>query len=451
MPSVFIERKDKVFLDVLDLQNQGYTDIHFKGFHLTGGTESSNPLSTYFFGELDSNSNTGLDESLPIYHFSPKDEENNLGTLLIFLNASTLTLLNYSLLDSSLNIKLELTNKESKEKQDKAIIQREQKQHKEQLKPLSIAMLHPILEDNEMKCSHGGVVQLKSNLGKSITDKNIPFILETDLLYSSIVGCPNPPLSGGPCTQVALILPSARGLKKHNGDYPIMQSLVSSGVFSDKGVPLICIPKPNSYKINAPSPTHTKNIEKEALKAQIDPTPPTLNIITPFKDLEEYYLTPSTYEERESKDSLISSQANFYMPNNPIDIELKPLTQKQEDYQDLKDNSILESLLRELLIDYHLNSFSYRILTLRIAYTLYEYILIIPKSIPHFIHKLLKEQRNKEELSLGYGRFINLQRDYVRNIQNSTEQHYSNTLTLHIQGKILLCPSGMEKVRLEVG
>lgn len=165
-----------------------------------------------------------------------------------FTNTLSNTLLNYSLLDSSLNIKLELTNKESKEKQDKAIIQREQKQHKEQSKPLSTAMLHPILEDNEIKCPHGGVVQLKSNLGKSITDKNIPFILETDLLYSSIVGCPNPPISGGPCTQVALILPHSRGLKKHNEDYPIMQDLVSSGVFSDKGVPLICIPKANSYK-----------------------------------------------------------------------------------------------------------------------------------------------------------------------------------------------------------
>ncbi len=165
-----------------------------------------------------------------------------------FTNTLSNTFLNYSLIDSSLNIKLELTNKESKEKQDKATMQREQKQHKEQLKPLSTAMLHPILEDNEIKCSHGGVVQLKSNLGKSIQDKNIPFILETDLLYSSIVGCPNPPISGGPCTQVALILPSSRGLKKHNGDYPIMQDLVSSGVFSDKGVPLICIPKPNSYK-----------------------------------------------------------------------------------------------------------------------------------------------------------------------------------------------------------
>ena len=185
-----------------------------------------------------------------------------------FTNTLSNTLLNYSLLDSSLNIKLELTNKESKEILEREQIQREQTQRdSNSIDSLaSIAMLHPLLEDNEMKCSHGGVVQLKSNLGKSITDKNIPFILETDLLYSSIVGCPNPPLSGGPCTQVALILPSARGLKKHNEDYPIMQSLVSSGVFSDKGVPLICIPKPNSYKINAPSPTHTKNITKEALK-----------------------------------------------------------------------------------------------------------------------------------------------------------------------------------------
>ncbi|CAM2911735.1 hypothetical protein [Helicobacter hepaticus] len=145
-----------------DILNSPSTQIFFYSHLLLGSSEiETNP---FLFGELDKD-NT-IKQDTPSYHFSPKDEENNLGTLLIFLNASTLTLLNYSLIDSSLNIKLELTNKESKEKQDKAIIQREQKQHKEQLKPLSIAMLHPILEDNEMKCSHGGVVQLKSNLGK---------------------------------------------------------------------------------------------------------------------------------------------------------------------------------------------------------------------------------------------------------------------------------------------
>ena len=204
---------DNQIIDIEELASKNIdtlnSKLYFMGIELTGSTESPNPLFQYFFGELDKD-NT-IKQDTPSYYFSPKDEENNLGTLLIFLNASTLTLLNYSLIDSSLNIKLELTNKESKEKQDKATMQREQKQHKEQLKPLSIAMLHPILEDNEMKCIHGGVVQLKSNLGKSIQDKNIPFILETDLLYSSIVGCPNPPISGGPCTQVVSILPNARG------------------------------------------------------------------------------------------------------------------------------------------------------------------------------------------------------------------------------------------------
>ena len=258
-------------IDCKVLESKGIDSInsklYFMGVELTGGTESNKPYNECFFGELDSkDNNLGLDTLKPIYHLQANDEiiestsnnrdssnadsNNSLSTLDIFLNGSRLTLLNYSLLDSSLNIKLECNSSESK-----AIQEREKAQRDKDSSPVasndksqSTSMLHPILEDNEMKCSHGGVVQLKSNLGKSIQDKNIPFILETDLLYSSIVGCPNPPLSGGPCTQVALILPSARGLKKHNDDYPIMQDLVSSGVMSDKGFPLICTPKPNSYK-----------------------------------------------------------------------------------------------------------------------------------------------------------------------------------------------------------
>ncbi|MBR2111921.1 MAG: hypothetical protein IJ950_03085, partial [Helicobacter sp.] len=46
-----------------------------------------------------------------------------------------------------------------------------------------------------------------------------------------------------PCASVSVILPSARGLKKFNDDYPIMQDLVSSGVFSDKGIQIMRILK----------------------------------------------------------------------------------------------------------------------------------------------------------------------------------------------------------------
>ena len=75
-------------------------------------------------------------------------------------------------------------------------------------------MLHPVLEDNEIKCPHNGVVKLKANKGKPFSSNGIPMILESDLLNASITGCANPILSGGPCTMVATILPTARGLKK---------------------------------------------------------------------------------------------------------------------------------------------------------------------------------------------------------------------------------------------
>ena len=55
----------------------------------------------------------------------------------------------------------------------------------------STALLHPILEDNEIKCPHNGVVQLKSNRGKPFTSKGIPMVLESDLLNASIIGCAN--------------------------------------------------------------------------------------------------------------------------------------------------------------------------------------------------------------------------------------------------------------------
>ena len=170
--------------------------ISWFGLLLTGSKETpNNPL---FFGELDKEG--VFVESKPIYHligetdYDTKDsKESFTQTLQIFLNGNTLTLLNYSLLDSSLNIKLECTSSESK-----AIAEREKTQRKQQKQDSkakdsiqSTAMLHPILEDNEIKCPHNGVVKLKSNKGKSFTSKGIPMVLESDLLNASIIGCAN--------------------------------------------------------------------------------------------------------------------------------------------------------------------------------------------------------------------------------------------------------------------
>ena len=488
--SIYIFCKDNTTLDCHTIhniifenlqENEAYRDISLQDVYsyevyvflestlLTGGDESKSLSYECFFGEIDSkDSNLGLDESKPIYHLigetdsnsiestsNNRDSSNSLSTLQVFLGSNTLTLLNYSLIDSSLNIKLESKSTESKEILEREKAQREKQKEQDSKTQDSIqstAMLHPILEDNELKCPHNGVVKLKSNKGKSFKSKDIPMILESDLINSSIVGCTNN-IAGvpTPCTLISVILPSARALKKYNDDYPIMQDLCISGVMSDKGFPITCTPKPNTFKINSPKPTHTKDISKEALSSQIDITIPSLTLITPYRDLEEYYFTPSTYENRESKEQYISSQSGFYTPNDTLEITLPPLS-KNVDYARLDSNPTLTPILQDTSEIYNPIIFSYRILTLRIAYTIYEYLLIVPKTMPKFITKLLKDQREKEELGYGYGRFIDLGRDYMRECNIGEGKNGDNTKIslLNIQGKVLLTPNGCERVRVEV-
>ena len=87
----------------LDLLNSPNTQIFLYSQLLLGGSESPISSQEYFFGLLDSkNSDTLLDTLKPIYYFAPKDESSGLGKLSIFYHSSTLTLLNYSIIDSSL-------------------------------------------------------------------------------------------------------------------------------------------------------------------------------------------------------------------------------------------------------------------------------------------------------------------------------------------------------------
>ncbi|RDU60620.1 hypothetical protein CQA53_10760, partial [Helicobacter didelphidarum] len=108
---------------------------------------------------------------------STNNNSTHIGTstLQVFLHSSTLTILHYSLIHSSLHIKLKCNSSESKE-----IIKQEIDCHEanasrnDNKESISTAFLCPILEDNELKCPHNGRVQLKSKKGKSFTSKDIP-------------------------------------------------------------------------------------------------------------------------------------------------------------------------------------------------------------------------------------------------------------------------------------
>ena len=417
-----------------DLQNYNIS-IFLESTLLTGGDESKSLGYECFFGELessnlDSHNAMGLDESKPIYHLINEtdsnsiestsnniDSNNSLSTLQVFLGSNTLTLLNYSLLDSSLNIKLECTSKESKEILEREQAQRDchdllRKSRNDKINRnkdssndaiVSTAMLHPVLEDNELKCPHNGIVKLKSNKGKSFKSKGIPMILESDLLNSQIIGCTNNILGvPTPCTLVSVILPSARALKKHNDDYPIMQDLVSGNIFTDKGFPLIATPKPNTFKINSPSPSSAKEVNKESKEMQIDYHKPTFTICYKI-------------------DSLQKNSLNIYQCKiNNKEIKNDKILQEYE--LNLKDcmESSNEYLPIDIQNDYKDKDFMYK--TFRIVFDNHtrEYILIIPKKIPKILNQVYKD--NKEAMQnkdYGYGYFKLLDDTYREYRQDS--------------------------------
>ncbi|RDU58762.1 hypothetical protein CQA53_11915, partial [Helicobacter didelphidarum] len=137
--------------------------IAFYGTILNGSKEiESNPL---FFGELD---NDGVfNESKPIYFLQGNEDlssadsntmnchadksarnDKNIGTstLQIFLHSSTLTILHYSLIHSSLHIKLKCNSSESKEIEDKekTLLESKAKDSKENKESISTAFLCPV-------------------------------------------------------------------------------------------------------------------------------------------------------------------------------------------------------------------------------------------------------------------------------------------------------------------
>ena len=163
-------------IDIQTLESKGIdisqSKIYFCGALLNGGTESSAPYEDCFFGEMDSNSND-LDESKPIYYLEydesdldSNDSNDSTQTLQVFLNNHKLTILNYSILDSSLNIKLECKSKESKAIQQNEQNKRDKAQIQSSTPSISTAFLCPILECDELKCIHGGQAKLTSNVGK---------------------------------------------------------------------------------------------------------------------------------------------------------------------------------------------------------------------------------------------------------------------------------------------
>ena len=216
------------------------TQVYIIDKPLNTATEQSDyPL--YFKKEEDgeeSNSN-----SLSFSH-QPRDEEKDKGRLSVSYKNSQASILNYSLLNKSLNIDLKPTNKETKESLERANERLNLEKKSSAVSAGGTAFANPIIEDDVVVCPHGGHVILKSRAGKSIRSDDQGVILDVDFINSPIVGCS----AKNPCTKVAYVPRAALSLKSMNNHYAVMQDLVPA-CLSNTSSPLRCIKKENRIKL----------------------------------------------------------------------------------------------------------------------------------------------------------------------------------------------------------
>ena len=254
-----VSAEDKSIIDVAVLNDIFKLDsksmeqrVYLGSMLLNTATEQSDyPL--YFKKEEDgeeSNSN------LLSFSHQPRDEEKDKGRLSVSYKNSQASILNYSLLNKSLNIDLKPTNKETKESLEKANERLNLEKKSSAVGAGGTAFANPIIEDDVVVCPHGGHVILKSRAGKSIRSDDQGVILDVDFINSPIVGCS----AKNPCTKVAYVPRAALSLKSMNDHYAVMQDLVPA-CLSNTSSPLRCIKKENRIKLahSIGSPTSENN------------------------------------------------------------------------------------------------------------------------------------------------------------------------------------------------
>ncbi|EAL8159134.1 lysozyme [Campylobacter coli] len=398
-----------------ELQNyQAY--IFLNSTLLTGSTEL--PNNPFYFGELDQDNL--IKQDIPGYYFSPKDEGSGLGRLSIFYKNDELCLLNYSIIENSLNIKLECLSKQSLEYKDLISNTLKEQKTTQVDKKQSIAKLHALLENQNLECIHGGKVILKSNKGKSFKSDGIPIMLESDLLNSSIVACPNT-IAGVsvPCTKVVNVKGSL-SQKKVNNEYVILQELISA-CKTDKGFALKVSFTPTKFKFD-----HSFDPKEglgEQSKNQIELKEPIIRLHYKSdrfqKDNLPIYNLLINNEKKEQNKAL-----------NEFNIDLK-------DLKDIEDINILNQFKQDFSKDYE-----FKELNLSFDTNLIKLYFIIPKNIAKVYKSAYKEFENKD---LGVGYFTQLH-EYDKIIKNSLEDNKE----LNEYHFSFLAPAKMQNLKLQI-
>ncbi|EOJ1465573.1 lysozyme [Campylobacter coli] len=415
--------KDRSVLDIKDIEEKYQIDfksldikIFLNSTLLTGSNEL--PNNPFYFGELDQDN--AIKQDTPSYYFSPKDESSGLGRLSIFYKNDELCLLNYSIIENSLNIKLECLSKQSLEYKDLISNTLKEQKTTQVDKKQAIAKLHALLENQNLECIHGGKVILKSNKGKTFKDDGVPIMLESDLLNSSIVACPNT-IAGVsvPCTKVVNVKGSL-SQKKVNNEYVILQELISA-CKTDKGFALKVSFTPTKFKFD-----HSFD-PKEGLGEQ------SKNQI----ELKEPIIRLHYKSDRFQKDNLPIYNLLINNEKKEQDKALNEFNIDLKDLKDIEDINILNQFKQDFSKDYE-----FKELNLSFDTNLIKLYFIIPKNIAKVYKSAYKEFENKD---LGAGYFTQLH-EYDKIIKNALEDNKE----LNEYHFSFLTPAKMQNLKLQI-
>ena len=229
-----------VLNDIFKLDSKSMEQRVYLGSMLLNTATEQSDYPLYFKKE---ESEEEENSSLSFTH-QPRDEDKDKGRLSVTYKNSQANILNYSLLQKSLNIDLKPTNKETKESLEKANERINLQKQSSNVDTSGTAFANPIIEDDVVVCPHGGHVILKSRAGRSIRSDDQGVMLDIDFINSPIVGCS----AHNPCTKVAYVPRAALSLKSMNNHYAVMQDLVPA-CLSNTSSPLRCIKKENRIKL----------------------------------------------------------------------------------------------------------------------------------------------------------------------------------------------------------
>ncbi|HEF8716859.1 TPA: hypothetical protein SBH02_001548 [Campylobacter jejuni] len=329
-------------------------------------------------------------------------------------------MLNYSIIENSLNIKLECLSKQSLEYKDLISNTLKEQKTTQVDKKQAIVKLHALLENQNLECIHGGKVILKSNKGKTFKDDGVPIMLESDLLNSSIVACPNT-IAGVsvPCTKVVNVKGSL-SQKKVNNEYAILQELISA-CKTDKGFALKVSFTPTKFKFD-----HSFD-PKEGLGEQ------SKNQI----ELKEPIIRLHYKSDRFQKDNLPIYNLLINNEKKEQDKALNEFNIDLKDLKDIEDLNILNQFKQDFSKDYE-----FKELNLSFDTNLIKLYFIIPKNIAKVYKSAYKEFKNKD---LGAGYFTQLH-EYDKIIKNALEDNKE----LNEYHFSFLTPAKMQNLKLQI-